>query len=102
MKEEVINCIQNRSYLVFESLRQIRMKQPDIRQSNISAKRKLPPSEWTTRLIAHGLPAPKKSKNNKSKGNRFISSILTVVVPSQSNASNAPSTSTSTRRIVSN
>jgi len=71
MDEETVNRIRNPSRLVFESLRQIRMTQPDIREINLSAKRKLASSERSAGAI-HDIHVPKRPRRQKSAGARPI------------------------------
>jgi hypothetical protein len=104
MDEVIVSRVRNNSGLVFQSLRKILQKQPEVRRVNLSRKRKnLGPQ--SSEPITLGIDL-QNSSNQTSQGYRRNSLKLTIVIVSQSQPesmiSNAPSTSTSTRRIVSN
>ena len=102
MKEEIVNRIRNTSGLVFKALRQIRLKQPDIRQINISTKRRKPGSLSTNRIL-FDINLPKKPTRQPQR-TQYNSRRSTVDLPldSQPPSQQSNTPSTSTRRIVSN
>jgi len=102
MKEEIVNRIRNTSGLVFKALRQIRLKQPDIRQINISTKRRKSDSLSTNRIL-FGINPPKKP-TRQPQHTQYNSRRSTVDLPldSQPPSQQSHPPSTSTRRIVSN
>ena len=98
MNEEIVNRIRNTSGLVFKALRQIRLKQPDIRQMNISTKRRKPGSLSTNRIL-FGINPPKKQPRQPQRTQRRSTVDLALDSQPPSQQSNTPSTPT--RRIVS-
>lgn len=107
MNEEKVNRIRNMSRSLFQSLRQIFFKQPEVRKLNLSQKRK------PISLSHPSINSPKS--NRKSRGTPlYVIPLLTTVspttsapIPSQieqipSAPSQDPPPSSSSRRIVSN
>lgn len=66
MDEVIVSRVRNNSGLVFQSLRKILQKQPEVRQLNLSRKRKNLDSQ-SSEPIAPAIDQPKKS-NQTSQG----------------------------------